>query len=111
MRPLAACCVALLLASCAKEADPAFIADVEQWRAGRETRLKAENGWLSLVGLFWIEQGVSKIGSDPAADVPLPASLPKELGTITLEKAEARFQPAAGVALKPTILHDDNKPN
>jgi uncharacterized protein (DUF1684 family) len=111
MRPLAACCVALFLASCAKEADPAFLADVEQWRAGRETRLKADNGWLTLVGLFWIEQGVSKIGSDPGADVPMPASLPKELGTITLEKAEARFQPAPGVALKPTVLHDDNKPN
>jgi uncharacterized protein len=111
MRPLAACCVALLLVSCAKKADPAFAADVAKWRADRETRLKAENGWLTLVGLFWIEEGVSNIGSDPGSEVPLPASLPKDVGSITLGKGEAHFQPAAGIALKPTVMHDDNQPN
>jgi uncharacterized protein (DUF1684 family) len=111
MRPLAACCIALLLVSCVKKSDPALAADVAKWRADRETRLKAESGWLTLVGLFWIEEGVSKIGSDPGADVPLPASLPKDVGVVTLAKGEAHFQPASGVALKPTVLHDDNKPN
>lgn len=100
-----------MLGSCSSKPNPAFLADVQKWRADRETRLRAENGWLTLVGLFWIEEGVSKIGSDPGADVPLPAALPKELGTITLKKGEARFEPARGVALKSTILHDDNKPN
>ena len=103
--------IALTLASCSAPPDTAFIAEVESWRSDRETRLRADNGWLTLVGLFWIEEGVSKIGSDPASDVPLPATLPKELGTITLSKGEGRFEPAPGVALKPTALHDDEKPN
>ena len=103
--------VALILSSCATQPDPAFIADVQKWRADRETRLKADNGWLTLVGLFWSEEGVSKIGSDPGSDVPLPASLPQQLGSIVLKNGEARFEPARGVALQATALHDDNKPN
>lgn len=111
MRVAATFTCALLLTACTATPDPAFLDDVEQWRAGRETRLRAENGWLTLVGLFWIEQGVSKIGSDPLANVPLPEALPKQLGTITLTKDVARFEPARGVDLKPTKLHDDEKPN
>jgi len=111
MRHLVTFVAALILGSCASKPDPGFNAEVQQWRADRETRLKAEDGWLTLVGLFWIEEGLSKIGSDPGADVPLPESLPKELGTLTLEKGEATFQPAASVGLKPVVLHDDNKPN
>jgi uncharacterized protein (DUF1684 family) len=109
VRVIAALGITLMLASCTKQPDPAFVGGVEKWRADREMRLRAEDGWLTLVGLFWIEEGVSKIGSDPGADVPLPATLPKEVGTVTLSKGEARFQPAPGVALKPTLLHDDAK--
>lgn len=111
VRVIATLGITVILASCAKQPDPAFVNGVEKWRADRETRLRAEDGWLTLVGLFWIEDGVSKIGSDPGADVPLPSSLPKEVGTVTLHKGEARFEPAPGVGLKPTVLHDDAKPN
>jgi len=111
MRLLALVTAALILSSCAKQTDPAFIADVDKWRADRETRLKADSGWLTLVGLFWIEEGVSKVGSDPGSDVPLPASVPQQLGSIVLKKGEARFEPARGVPLQTTALHDDNKPN
>ena len=111
MRLTALLVAALLLSSCASQPDPTFVADVQKWRADRETRLRADDGWLTLVGLFWIEEGVSKIGSDPGSDVPLPGSLPKALGSIVLSKGDARFEPAPGVALKATALHDDNKPN
>lgn len=109
--PLAA---ALLLASCttrAPQPDPSYLSELQQWRADRETRLKADNGWLTLVGLFWIEPGISRIGSDPGSDVPLPPSLPAKLGTITLKGREAQFTPSPGVDLKPATLHDDNTPN
>lgn len=109
--PLAA---ALLLASCASRApqpDPSYLSELQQWRTDRETRLKADNGWLTLVGLFWIEQGTSRIGSYPGSDVPLPPSLPANLGTLTLKDKIAQFTPAPDVDLKPTTLHDDNTPN
>ena len=34
-------------------ADEAYRAEVRKWRAERETRLKADGGWLSVAGLFW----------------------------------------------------------
>jgi uncharacterized protein len=113
MRIAAGLSAFVMLASCSSKValTPEYKAEIETWRANRETRLKAENGWLTLVGLFWIEQGESKIGSDPGANVPLPASLPKELGTITLKENIAEFKPAKGVALKPVTMHDDEKPN
>lgn len=110
IRVVTAFCVALTLISCARTTDPAVTTEIQEWRKGREVRLRADDGWLTLVGLFWIEEGVSKIGSDPGADVPLPASLPKQVGTLTLRKGEAHFEPARGVDLKPTVLHDDAKP-
>lgn len=103
----------MLLAGCAATPvlTPEYTAEIEKWRADRETRLKAENGWLTLVGLFWIEEGVNKVGSDPGAEVPLPAALPKEVGTVTLTQGQAKFAPARGVSLKPTVLRDDNQPD
>lgn len=38
--------------------DPAaHSADVEAWRAWRHADLMQPNGWLSLVGLYWLEPG------------------------------------------------------
>ncbi len=102
---------ALTLWSCSSKpmpADPAYPAQLQKWRTDREARLKADDGWLTLVGLYWIEPGVSKIGSDPAADVPLPDKLPKQLGSLKLEGKVAEFKPAPGVPLQPVTLHDDN---
>lgn len=100
-----------VLSSCATKPapNPDYIAEVEKWRADREARLKTESGWLSLIGLYWLEPGVSSIGSDPKAIVPLPAKLPKQVGTIELKGKEAIFTPAAGVPLKKTTLHDDQQ--
>jgi uncharacterized protein (DUF1684 family) len=104
---------ALVLVSCASKpvATPEELADYEQWRTDRATRLQAEDGWLTLVGLYWIKEGTSTIGSDPSSDVPLPASLPARVGTLNLKGKEARFTPAPGVALKPATLLDDNQPD
>ena len=37
---------------------------------------KAEDGWLSVVGLHWLHPGEQKLGSDPACDILLPARAP-----------------------------------
>jgi uncharacterized protein (DUF1684 family) len=78
-----------------------YIASIEAWRAQREADLKAEDGWLSLVGLFWLQEGVNRVGGDPTADVPLPeGSAPGAVGTITFEDRIARFSPAAGAGVR-----------
>lgn len=40
-------------------------ANIEQWRANRLRGLKGDTGWLTLVGLYWLEQGETSIGRSP----------------------------------------------
>ena len=57
--------------------------DVEQWRADRVARLTAPAGWLSLIGLEWLQPGDNRIGS--AADNNIVVSaMPAHLGVVNL---------------------------
>ena len=72
-------------------------ADVEQWRQTRDSRLRSPEGWLSLVGLEWIEEGTNRLGSAPDAEVRFPATAPAALGTIERRGEALSFTPAPGV--------------
>ncbi|MBZ5677520.1 MAG: DUF1684 domain-containing protein [Acidobacteriia bacterium] len=91
-------------------ADSTYQRQITQWRAEREAKLKADDGWLTVVGLHWLHEGVNTVGSDPNADAPLPASVPARVGTITLSKGKAHFKPAGGVPLKEMDLKTDVTP-
>jgi uncharacterized protein len=88
-------------------ADSTYQRQIAQWRAEREAKLKADDGWLTVVGLHWLHEGVNTVGSDPNADAPLPSSLPARVGTITLSKGKAHFKPSGGVPLKEMDLKTD----
>jgi len=111
-RALHSLCAAALLALTACGTAPkvpvSHQQEIEKWRAERVARLTAPDGWLTLVGLFWIEEGESRVGSNPNFEVPLPTGLPDRVGTITLQKGKAHFTPAAGVNLKETDLRPDS---
>jgi len=81
--------------------DPAHLAELEQWRADRLERLQAEDGWLTLVGLDWLEPGENAVGAAADADVKLPDdAAPGEVGVIVLAADGAltfRAAPEAGV--------------
>src|SRR5215467_4283526 len=52
---------------------------VEQWRQAYEAKLKADDGWLTVSGLFWMHEGDNRFGSAPGNDVvlafpPMPAN-------------------------------------
>ena len=49
--------------------DPEYVAEIEEWRSQRLARLTDDNGWLTLTGLFWLEEGDNPFGS--AADNPV----------------------------------------
>jgi hypothetical protein len=131
----------LLCAACAKMEEPAkprpsqtpqqaaapgasYEQELEQWKAKRLANLKSEDGWLSLIGLFWLKEGENRFGSDPAGEIVLPdGKAPPHAGTlrlaagrVTLEaKPDAKIktkegQPATTLELKsdeggePTLL-------
>jgi uncharacterized protein (DUF1684 family) len=52
----------------------AYAKEISQWQAERATELKSENGWLTLIGLYWLKEGDNKFGSDPSNDIILKKS-------------------------------------
>jgi uncharacterized protein (DUF1684 family) len=65
-----------------------LVRSVENARAARLALLQASGGWLSLVGLDWLQPGQNRIGSAADNDIVLKAG-PDHLGTITLDVAGA----------------------
>jgi len=81
--------------------NPAYMAEIQSSRAQREERLKAPDGWLSLVGLDWLSDGDNRIGADPDAVVFLEApGIPQNLGTITLHQGKATLVVAADAEVR-----------
>jgi hypothetical protein len=61
--------------------DISYKAAVEKWRQNYEASLKSDHGWLTVSGLFWLDEGENKFGSDPLNDIVLPeSSAPSEAG-------------------------------
>jgi uncharacterized protein (DUF1684 family) len=87
---LIALIVTLSLYSCKTETleqrgSPEYIAEVEQWHLKRVERLKDENGWLTLVGLYWLTEGENTFGSDENNKIVFPENAPEKMGIITLQ--------------------------
>ena len=59
-----------------------YEAEIEAWRQSMDEKLRAETGWLTLTGLYWLHEGQNTLGSDPGCDVVLPESAPAQLGYI-----------------------------
>jgi uncharacterized protein (DUF1684 family) len=70
--------------------EPAYTAEIEQWRAARVERLQQPEGWLSLVGLHWLSAGAQTVGRAPDSDVVLAVG-PERLGTLTLDDGRVRL--------------------
>jgi hypothetical protein len=101
--------VALLLAAAAcGPADAEFDvaaheAEVMEWRAGRLARLLAPNGFLTQIGLFWIEDGSYSMGSAKSNDIVLPDSAAPQLGRLTVARDGVTMSVEPGV----DVFHDE----
>ena len=101
--------VAIAVAAIAADSG-AYQREIAKFRAERETKLKADDGWLTVVGLHWLKNGINTVGSDPYTDAPLPKSAPPMVGTIVFSKGKVHFKPASGVQLKEMDLKTDVTP-
>jgi uncharacterized protein (DUF1684 family) len=81
--------------------DPAsYRTQIEKWRQQREENLKAENGWLTVAGLFWLKEGINTLGTDRENNFVLPpGSAPEKVGTFDFHGGKTVFQSAPGVAV------------
>jgi hypothetical protein len=74
--------------------------DIERWRARRLERLRSPEGWLTLVGLSWLEPGKNAVGSDPGNRVVLPAGKAAPfLGTLDRSGDAVTFHGAPGAGV------------
>jgi uncharacterized protein (DUF1684 family) len=83
--------------------DDDYVADIERWRAEREERLRSETGWLTVVGLHWLEPGENTFGSGASNRVVLPEGRgPEVAGAFVLAdgKVTVRSNPDSGVTLE-----------
>ena len=75
-----------------------FEAATAEYQRDREARLRAPNGWLSLAGLFWLNEGENTLGSSEECAIVLPAPwCPPAVGSIAFDGAEARITLAEGI--------------
>ena len=68
---------------------------IADWQAKRLAHLTAEDGWLNVIGRYWLEDGVARIGSAADNDIVLTAG-PAQLGRITQAPGAVVFAPADG---------------
>ena len=71
--------------------DAPYRAQVEQWRQQREEALKADGGWLTVTGLFWLKEGDNTVGGESSNDILLPDGSPARLGTLKLQSGHVNF--------------------
>ena len=94
---IALCTIPILLA-CGRPATQDYAAEIEVWRIDREERLKADDGWLTLTGLFFLNEGDNSFGSSPQSDIVLRKG-PAHAGVITLRDDAITARAPAGETL------------
>jgi uncharacterized protein len=67
--------------------------EIQKWRAERLEETNGEDGWTTLVGLFWLKPGSNRLGSDPSNDIAIPStSAPRFVGSIHLDNGVVRLE-------------------
>ncbi len=77
-----------------------YLEELESWRQERDERLRAEGGWLSVAGLYWLSEGENPFGTaaDNAVVFP-PGTAPEHAGSFVLAdgKVSVRTEVDSGV--------------
>jgi uncharacterized protein len=83
-----------------RAADDAYRQEMERWKETREAGLRREDGWLTLVGLFWLDEGENRFGSGAENRVIFPAgTAPAVAGTFVRHGKDVTVKAAPGVPL------------
>ena len=90
--------LALLLVSGERAVTQDYAAETEAWRVDREEKLKADDGWLTVAGLFFLNEGDNSFGSSPLNDIVLRTG-PAHAGVFTLRGGAVTARALAGETL------------
>ena len=75
--------------------------EIAKWSDERIASLKSDNGWLNLIGLFWLKEGRNSFGSNKKNDIVFPEkSIPPFAGYIELKNQTVQLLAEMGVNFK-----------
>ncbi len=72
--------------------------EIEDWRKARVDRLISEDGWVTVIGLLWLQEGVNTLGSSPSNDLVFATpKAPATVGTLTVQGTLLHLEVAPAV--------------
>ena len=77
-----------------------YRATQDAWRADREARLVADDGWLTVAALYFLRPGENSFGASPLSDMVLPEG-PASAGVFELRGGEVYLRATGG---KPLVV-------
>lgn len=82
-----------------KSSNEDHIEEVNRWHDERIRSLEQEDSWLSLVGLYQLEQGEKEFGADSTNDIVFPGKAPAHIGSFIMneENISIRINPEVEV--------------
>jgi uncharacterized protein (DUF1684 family) len=91
--------------------------EIEGWQRERLASLTKQDGWLSLIGLYWLKEGENAFGSGATTAIRLPKDrAPLIAGTLWLEDGHVRMTShpaveitAGGIPVTALPLKDDTE--
>lgn len=69
---------------------PHWQEDLAAWRAAREGEIGAPDGWLTLVGMEWLQPGVNTIGGAADNSVRVHAKVPDHIGLLKVGEKQPK---------------------
>lgn len=97
--------ISLLVNACKSEnletkGSPEYLEEIKQWDQHRLERLKADDGWLNLVGRTWLKPGENKFGSAKDNDVIIESDkVPENMGVFVFEDSSVTMKANDGVKI------------
>jgi len=85
-----------------------YEAEINEWFKQREQRLTSQDSWLSLAGLFWLQEGENTFGSDKSNAIIFPQKAPSFLGSFYVldGKVKVIFKKEVDVTIDDKLLRD-----
>ena len=70
---------------------------IQQYRADREAELRKPTGWLSLVGLYWLDEGMNSFGAADDNSIIIPRTVTETIGAYQKTDDEIFFGKIEGI--------------
>lgn len=85
----------------AQTMDKSYQQEIDAWHQKRENNLKSETGWLTVSGLFWLDEGENTFGSAKDNKIVFPEGKAAEkMGSFTLLNDEVRLTILPSIEVK-----------